>query len=40
MVNIGFIGAGITGTALATRLNQQGYDIASVSSHTQYKNSH
>lgn len=34
MSTIGFIGAGITGTALATRLDQQGYDIAAVSSRT------
>ncbi len=34
MLTIGFIGAGITGTALATRLDQQGYRIAAVSSRT------
>jgi predicted short-subunit dehydrogenase-like oxidoreductase (DUF2520 family) len=34
MLTIGFIGSGITGTALATRLDQQGYRIAAVSSRT------
>ena len=34
MVTIGFIGAGITGTALAVRLQQQGYHIVAVSSRT------
>lgn len=34
MSTIGFIGAGITGTALATRLDQQGYNITAVSSRT------
>jgi predicted short-subunit dehydrogenase-like oxidoreductase (DUF2520 family) len=34
MLTIGFVGAGITGTALATRLDQQGYRIAAVSSRT------
>lgn len=34
MVTIGFIGAGITGTALVVRLHQQGYHIVAVSSRT------
>ncbi len=34
MATIGFIGAGITGTALAVRLHQQGYHIVAVSSRT------
>jgi predicted short-subunit dehydrogenase-like oxidoreductase (DUF2520 family) len=34
MITIGFIGAGITGTALAVRLHRQGYRITAVSSHT------
>mgnify|MGYP005855783905 CR=1 FL=1 len=34
MMTIGFIGAGITGTALAVRLHQQGYPIVAVSSRT------
>lgn len=34
MSTIGFIGAGITGTALATRIGQQGYRITAVSSRT------
>lgn len=34
MLSIGFIGAGITGTALAVRLSQQGYRIVAVSSRT------
>jgi len=32
MLNIGFIGAGTTGTALASRLDQQGYTVRAVSS--------
>ena len=32
MLNIGFIGAGTTGTALASRLDQQGFMIRAVSS--------
>lgn len=34
MITIGFIGAGITGTALAVRLHRQGYRIIAVSSRT------
>jgi predicted short-subunit dehydrogenase-like oxidoreductase (DUF2520 family) len=34
MITIGFIGAGITGTSLAVRLHQQGYEITAVSSQT------
>jgi predicted short-subunit dehydrogenase-like oxidoreductase (DUF2520 family) len=34
MLNIGFIGAGTTGTALAARLDQQGYAIKAVCSRT------
>ena len=34
MLNIGFIGAGTTGTALAARLDQQGYAIKAVTSRT------
>ncbi len=33
-LSIGFIGAGITGTALAVRLSQQGYHVVAVSSRT------
>ena len=34
MLNIGFIGAGTTGTALAARLDQQGYAIRAANSRT------
>jgi predicted short-subunit dehydrogenase-like oxidoreductase (DUF2520 family) len=34
MLNIGFIGAGTTGTALASRLDQQGFIISAVNSRT------
>jgi len=34
MLKIGIIGAGTVGTALATRLNEQGYKVAAVSSRT------
>ena len=34
MLNIGFIGAGTTGTALASRLDQQGFTINAVNSRT------
>lgn len=34
MVKIGFIGAGVVGTALAVRLKEKGYTIAAVSSRT------
>jgi predicted short-subunit dehydrogenase-like oxidoreductase (DUF2520 family) len=34
MPTIGFIGAGITGTALAVRLTQHGYQVIAVSSHS------
>ena len=34
MLTIGFIGAGITGTALAVRLSQQGYPVNAVASRT------
>ena len=34
MLTIGFIGAGITGTALAVRLTQQGYSVTAVASRT------
>src|SRR4030042_404275 len=34
MLNIGFIGAGTTGTALASRLDQQGFMVRAVASHS------
>jgi predicted short-subunit dehydrogenase-like oxidoreductase (DUF2520 family) len=35
MLKLGFIGAGTVGTALAVRLNQSGYPVVAVASHSQ-----